>query len=82
MQMMKLTVSILLAFILFPLSPAFSEFSSLELRFIPWGDSFNQLMIDLPIHEDVYNTPKDSIDDWIEFRCFDDGLHIIRWSRN
>ena len=46
---------------------ASAAYKSGDILTIPWGDSANQLKIDLPFHEDVNNTPFDSTDDWVEF---------------
>ena len=43
------------------------EYAPTQMILIGWGDSPNQLKIDLPFHEDVYNTPADSSDDWVEY---------------
>jgi hypothetical protein len=50
-----------------PFSLIASQYNATELTTISWGDNTNQLKIDLPFHEDVYNTPLDSTDDWIEY---------------
>jgi hypothetical protein len=47
-------------------APALAAYAPEEMCVIPWGDSVNQLKIALPFHEDIYNTPSDSTDDWIE----------------
>jgi hypothetical protein len=40
-----------------------AEYNPSEMFIISWGDGSSQLKIDLPFHEDVYNTPEDSSDD-------------------
>jgi hypothetical protein len=64
-QTVRVAVVMLLSCCL--LQAAYAGYGSSEMFTIPWGDSTNQLKIDLPFYEDVNSTPEDSSDDWIEF---------------
>lgn len=55
------------ALIFIPLMLFASQYTATEMTIIYWGENAGQLKIDLPFHEDVYNTPQDSSDDWIEY---------------
>jgi hypothetical protein len=57
---------LLLGLALIP-SLCFGAYKAEEMCVIGWGDSANQLKIDMPFHEDVNNTPDDNSDDWIEY---------------